>query len=298
MNNSPSMPPGIAPGPTMATKGKAEANTLFSRLMRSPQGVLGVILVSAILVMVIFGPWLAPHSPDAMSPLARYKGPSAANWLGTDQYGRDILSRILYGARATVLLAFLATAIGTALGAVVGTTTAYIGGRFDEITMRTVDAIMSIPSLLFALLIVNLMGKSTFNAVLAIGIAFAPSMTRITRSVALAVRKQDYVNAAIARGESSAYVILREMLPNVIAPVIVELTIRVAFAVMLFATLSFLGLGAQPPASEWGLMAAEARRFMHQSIWIIFWPSVAVALVAIGFNLLGDGLRDALNPKT
>ena len=272
-------------------------NNFVTRLLRSPQGVVGLAMVAIVLVMVVLGPYLAPYSPEALSPLTRYKPPGVSHWLGTDQYGRDILSRPLIGARPTITLAFIATTIGTLLGAVIGTTSAYLGGRFDEITMRTVDAILSIPSLLFALLIVNLLGKSGFNAVLAIGIAFTPSMTRITRSVALAVRKQDFVNAAIARGESTAYVILKEMLPNVVAPIIVEMTIRIAFAVMLFATLSFLGLGAQPPAPEWGLMAAEARKFMHLSIWMILWPSAAVALVAIGFNLLGDGLRDALNPR-
>ena len=268
------------------------------RLLRSPQGAIGITLVSIVLLMVIFGGLIAPHGAEEMAPLLRYKPPGTENWLGTDQYGRDILSRLLHGARSTVLLACLATTIGTLLGAVIGTTSAYMGGHFDEIVMRTVDAVMSIPSLLFALLIVNLIGKSGFNAVLAIGIAFTPSMTRITRSVALAVRKQDFVSAAVARGESVAYIILREMLPNVAAPVIVEATIRIAFAVMLFATLSFLGLGAQPPAPEWGLMAAEARKFMHLSPWMIVWPSAAVALVAVGFNLLGDGLRDALNPRT
>lgn len=273
-------------------------NNFATRLLRSPQGIVGLAMVALVLAMVIFGPSLAPYDPEALSPLTRYKAPSLVHWLGTDQYGRDILSRLLIGARPTITLAFIATAIGTLLGAFIGTTSAYLGGRFDEITMRTIDAILSIPSLLFALLIVNLLGKSGFNAVLAIGIAFTPSMARITRSVALAVRKQDFVNAAIARGESTLYVILREMLPNVVAPVIVEMTIRIAFAVMLFATLSFLGLGAQPPAPEWGLMAAEARKFMHLSIWMILWPSAAVALVAVGFNLLGDGLRDALNPRT
>jgi peptide/nickel transport system permease protein len=191
----------------------------------------------------------------------------------------------------------LATALGTLVGAVVGTVSAFLGGRSDEAIMRTVDAIMSIPSLLLALLIVNLLGKSSLNALFAIALAFAPGMARVTRSVALSVRKQDYVNAAIARGESAAFIVGREMLPNVIAPIIVEMTIRVAFAVMLFATLSFLGLGAQPPASEWGLMVSEARRFMHLSPWMILWPSLAVALVAIGFNLLGDGLRDVLEPE-
>ena len=195
-------------------------------------------------------------------------------------------------------MAVLATALGTIAGAVIGTASAFLGGRLDEAIMRTVDAVMSVPSLLFALLIVNLLGKSSLNALIAVGIAFTPGMARITRSAALTVRKQDYVNAAIARGERAGYIVLREMLPNVIAPVIVEMTIRISFAVMLFATLSFLGLGAQPPAPEWGLMVAEARKFMHLSAWMIIWPSIAIATVAIGFNLLGDGLRDALNPRT
>lgn len=271
---------------------------LIRRLLRTPQGALGTGIVILVLGLILIGPFAAPHDPDAMSPLARYKGPSPAYWLGTDQYGRDTLSRLLYGARATVVMAFLATALGSITGAVLGTLSAFLGGRADEAIMRTVDAVMSIPSLLFALLIANLLGKSSLDAVVAIGIAFAPGMARITRSVALTVRKQDYVHAAVARGESSAYIVLREMLPNVVAPIVVEATLRVAFAVMLFATLSFLGLGAQPPAPEWGLMVAEARHFMHLSPWMILWPSVAIALVAIGFNLLGDGLRDALNPRT
>lgn len=271
---------------------------LVRRLLRTPQGALGTGIVALVLVLILIGPLAAPHDPDAMAPLARYKGPGLEYWLGTDQYGRDILSRLLYGARATVVMALLATAIGAAIGAVVGTLSAFLGGWADEAIMRTVDAVMSIPSLLFALLIVNLLGKSSIDAVTAIGIAFAPGMARITRSVALTVRKQDYVHAAIARGEGGPYIVLREMLPNVVAPIIVEATLRVAFAVMLFATLSFLGLGAQPPAPEWGLMVAEARRFMHLSAWMIVWPSLAIAFVAIGFNLLGDGLRDALNPRT
>ena len=273
-------------------------NEIMRRMLRSPQGASGLLLVGLILLVVIAGPWVAPYDPETFAPLQRYKAPSAQFLLGTDQYGRDILSRLLYGARATVLLALVATALGTLAGALIGTTSAYLGGRGDEFIMRTVDAVMSIPSLLMALLIVTLLGKSSLNALLAIALAFTPGMARVTRSVALTVRKQDYVNAAIARGESAGFIVWREMLPNVISPIIVEMTVRVAFAVMLFATLSFLGLGAQPPASEWGLMVAESRRFMHLSPWMILWPSLAVALVAIAFNLLGDGLRDALNPRT
>ncbi|GAB4176713.1 MAG: ABC transporter permease [Thalassobaculales bacterium] len=268
------------------------------RLLRTPQGAIGCGIVALVLLAVLFGPWLAPHDPDRISPLLRYRPPSAAHWLGTDQLGRDILSRLMTGARATVLLALLATALGTLAGALIGTASAFVGGRVDEAVMRTNDAVMAIPNLLLALLIVSVLGRSAGNAVLAIAIAFTPGMARIARSVALAVRKQDYVSAAIARGEGAAYIVLREMLPNVVAPIVVELTLRVSFAVMLFATLSFLGLGAQPPSSEWGLMVSEARRFMHLSPWMIVWPCAAIALVAIGFNLLGDGLRDALNPRT
>lgn len=271
---------------------------LLCRLVRSPQGAIGLALVTTMLLIALLGPELAPHDPDALSLLRRYRPPGAEFWLGTDQLGRDILSRMLAGARATVLLALAATLLGTLAGAVIGTASAFLGGRVDEAAMRTVDAVMAIPSLLLALLIVSMLGRGAGNAVMAIALAFAPGMARITRSVALAVRRQDYVNAAIARGEGGAYIVLREMLPNVVAPIIVEMSIRVAFAVMLFATLSFLGLGAQPPASEWGLMVSEARRFLHLGPWIIVWPSLAIALVAVGFNLLGDGLRDALNPRT
>ena len=273
-------------------------NEVMRRLLRSPQGTLGLVLVGLVLTVAIVGPWIAPYNPEVFAPLQRYKPPSAQFWLGTDQYGRDIMSRLLYGARATVLMAIVASTLGTLAGALIGTTSAYLGGRSDEAIMRTIDAVMSIPSLLMALLIVTLLGKSSGNALLAIAIAFTPGMARVTRSVALTVRKQDYVSAAIARGESAGYIVWREMLPNVVAPIVVEMTIRVAFAVMLFATLSFLGLGAQPPAPEWGLMVSESRRFMHLSPWMILWPSLAIAAVAIGFNLLGDGLRDALNPRT
>src|SRR5258706_2525764 len=267
-------------------------------MLRSPQGALGLVLVALMLLVAIAGPWLAPHNPETFAPLQRYKGPSLQFWLGTDQYGRDIFSRLLVGARSTVLMAILASLLGTLAESLIGTTSAYLGGRRDEAIMRTIDAVMSIPSLLMALLIVTLLGKSSINALVAIGIAFTPGMARVTRSVALTVRKQDYVSAAIARGESAWYIVRREMLPNVIAPIVVEMTIRVAFAVMLFATLSFLGLGAQPPKPEWGLMVSESRKYMHLSPWMILWPSLSIATVAIGFNLLGDGLRDALNPRT
>ncbi|MEQ9811886.1 MAG: ABC transporter permease [Azospirillaceae bacterium] len=271
---------------------------LLRRLARSPQGAIGGVIVVFVFLLAAFGPWLAPADPEAFNYTARFEGPGASFLLGTDQFGRDLFSRMLSGAPATIFMAVLSTLLGTLLGAFIGTASAYLGGRADEVIMRVVDAVMAIPSLLFALLIVTALGASSVNAFIAIGIAFAPGMSRVARSVALTVRKQDYVNAAIARGERASYIIAREMMPNVVAPIVVEATIRVAFAVMLLATLSFLGLGAQPPSAEWGLMVSESRDYLFRNPWMMIWPGLAIAMVAIGFNLLGDGLRDALNPKT
>lgn len=270
---------------------------VFQRLCRTPQGLLSLFLLAMLAFAAVFGQWLAPYDPEAINYASRFAPPSAAHWLGADQFGRDVLSRILDGARSTIPLALAATVFGTVMGAALGTLSAYLGGKWDEAIMRTIDAIMAIPHLLLALILVSTLGKGSVNAAIAIGISFAPSMARVTRSVALAVRQQEYVKAAIARGENAAFIVMCEMLPNVAAPMIVEATIRVSFAVMLFATLSFLGLGAQAPAPEWGLMVSEARRFMHQAPWLIIVPSCAIAMSAICFNLLGDGLRDALNPR-
>ena len=270
---------------------------LLRRLLRTKQGAVGTCLLLLLAIMCAIGPQLAPYDPEKIDFLGRLAAPSARHLLGCDQLGRDILSRVLVGARTTIPLALLATLLGTLTGALIGTLSAYLGGRADEAIMRTIDAVMAIPGLLMALLIVSTLGKGSLNAALAVAIAFAPGMARITRSVALVARRQDYVAAAIARGESHLWIVCAEMLPNVAAPVVIETTIRVAFAVMLFATLSFLGLGAQPPASDWGLMAAEARRYLHQAPWMMIAPAAAMATAAIGFNLLGDGLRDAMNPR-
>jgi peptide/nickel transport system permease protein len=267
------------------------------RLMRTPQGMLGSLLLVGLVLACLLGGAAAPYQPEAMDFVGRFAPPGIKHWFGADQLGRDVLSRLLVGARSTIPLAVAATFSGSAVGACVGTLSAYLGGWWDEAITRTIDAVMAVPHLLLALILVSTLGKGSLNAAFAIAISVVPSMARVTRSVALAVRQQEYVKAAIARGESGSWIVLREMLPNVAAPVIIEATIRVAFAVMLFATLSFLGLGAQPPASEWGLMVSEARRFMHQAPWVIVAPSLAIAATAICFNLLGDGLRDALNPR-
>lgn len=267
-------------------------------LARHPQGVAGALLLAIVLVAALVGTQLAPYDPQLFHPVARLQGPSAAHWLGTDQFGRDIFSRILAGARATISFGVGATALGVAFGALIGVTAGVVGGWLDSLIMRLVDGLLAVPDLLFTLLIVTVLGGGTGHALLAVAVAFTPGMARISRSAVLSIRTREFVQAAIARGESRAYVIAAEVLPNALGPLIVEATIRVSFAIMLGATLGFLGLGAQPPSTEWGLMIAEARQFMFRNPWCVAAPGVAIAVAAMGFNLFGDALRDVLDPRS
>lgn len=269
----------------------------WSSLVARPPGAVGALLLLFIVAMAAAGPFLAPYDPAQFHASARLAGPSARFWLGTDQFGRDLLSRLLHGAPSTILFGVAATAIATVLGTALGLVSGHLGGWADAVLMRANDSLLALPTLVFALLVVTVLGPSATHAVLAIAVATTPHMARIARGVTLSVTQRDYVRAAVARGERWWFLLLREILPNVGAAVIVEATIRVAFAIMAGATLSFLGLGAQPPASDWGLMVAEARQYMFRNPWMVAVPGGAIALVAVGFNLFGDALRDALNPK-
>ena len=266
--------------------------------MPSPAGTAGLVLLGIVALAVAAGPSVAPYDPQAFDPIARLQGPSVAHWLGTDQFGRDLLSRILHGARETILFGVGATAIGVAAGSLIGVSAGVVGGVVDNVTMRVLDGLMAVPDLLFALLIVTVLGGGVLHAMLAIAVAFTPGMARIARSAVLSVRTRDYVLAARARGESALYIITREVLPNAVGPIIVETTIRIAFAIMIGATLGFLGLGAQPPSSEWGLMVAEGRQYMFRSAWLVVVPGIAIAVAALGFNLAGDALRDRIDVRT
>lgn len=266
-------------------------------LLRSPTGLAGAVLLLIVGTAAVFGPWLAPFDPQAFDPVNRLQAPSALHWLGTDQFGRDILSRLLNGAPSTIAFGVGATALGVAAGTVIGVVAGVAGGWIDSVIMRVVDGLLAVPDLLFTLLIVTVLGGGTSHAMLAVAVAFTPGMARIARSAVLSVRTRDYVLAAVARGEGWGWVIGAEVLPNALSPIIVEATIRVAFAIMIGATLGFLGLGAQPPSTEWGLMVAEARQFMFRNPWMVAVPGVAIALAAMGFNLFGDALRDALDPR-
>ncbi|MAC78597.1 MAG: peptide ABC transporter permease [Rhodobacteraceae bacterium] len=265
-------------------------------LLKTPTGVAGCLIMGVILFAAIFGPFIAPYDPQMFDAKARLAGPSAAHWLGTDQFGRDLLSRLLHGATATIGFGIISTALGVAVGSLIGVVAGVSGGWIDSVIMRLLDGLMAVPDLLFTLLIVTILGASTGNAMLAVAIAFTPGMARIARSDVLSVRTRDYVLAAIARGESQSYIVLREVLPNAIGPIIVESTIRISFAILIGATLGFLGLGAQPPSTEWGLMVSEARQFMFRNPWCVAVPGVSIGLAALGFNLFGDALRDAFTP--
>lgn len=266
-------------------------------LLRSPAGITGALLLVLVGGAMLAGPILAPYDPQVFHPRARLQGPSAAFLLGTDQFGRDLLSRLLHGAQSTIAFGLGATALGVAAGSVIGVSAGVIGGWIDSLIMRVLDGLLAVPDLLFTLLIVTILGAGIGHAMLAVAVAFTPGMARIARSAVLSIRSREYVLAAIARGESWAWIIGREVLPNAIGPIVVEATIRVSFAIMIGATLGFLGLGAKPPSTEWGLMIAEARQFMFRNAWCVAVPGVAIALAALGFNLFGDALRDSFDPS-
>ncbi len=267
-------------------------------------GVAGVA-VSAIsrpaghfwrLLGALLAPWLAPEDPLAMSP-RRFGAPSASAWLGTDQFGRDLLSRLLYGARVSMAVSIAAVGMATLIGGAIGLCAGYFGGRIDLLLMRGVDVLMAFPTLLLALAVVATFGGNTRNLILAVTLAYIPIFSRVIRGGALSVKQNDFVEASRALGARDGRIILRAILPNVLAPIIVQATFNLSTAIMIEAALSFLGLGVQPPAPSWGGMLSEARNFMELDPWLALAPGGAITLAVLGFNLFGDGLRDILDPR-
>jgi peptide/nickel transport system permease protein len=263
-------------------------------LLGSPTAVVGATLLAVHLGLALLGPTLAPNHFAQFNILHTLEPPSRAFWGGTDQFGRDQLSRVMWGARGTLLLATASTLLGVGLGVVVGLAGAYYRGLLDEVLMRIVDALMALPALLLAMLLLTTVGASPVYVALGIGVVFMPRSARVLRGVALALAASEFIDAARARGERGVYIIFAEMLPNAWAPIIVELTIRFAYAILLATSLGFLGLGAQPPAPDWGLMINEALPFLAQAPWLAIGPAVAISTVVVGANLVGDALREAL----
>ena len=264
------------------------------RLAHSPTAVVGGSILCLHLLIALVGPLVAPYPFTEFHIADRLQAPSAAYLFGTDQFGRDVFSRVLYGAQGILLLATTATALGLVLGVTVGTVAGYYGGKLDEALMRTMDALMSLPSLLLAMLILTMVGPATQNIVLGIAVVFTPPVARIVRSVVLGLKSAEYVEAARLRGESGLYIMSREILPNALGPIIVEGAIRISYAILLGASLGFLGLGVQPPAADWGLMVSDGRNYILVAPWMVLFPSAAIASLVVGANLFADGLSRLL----
>ena len=258
--------------------------------------LIGSLLVSCVLIAAIFADWLSPHSPYELDVTVMLQGPSAAHWLGTDELGRDVLSRTIHAARISVEVALVAVGVGLLGGTVIGIIAAYFGGLIDMVLMRFMELLFSFPAILLAVILMASLGTSILNAMIAIGIIFIPGFSRLARAATQNVLRQQYIEAAQAIGMSDGRMLVREILPNVITPLLVEAAVALAYAVLLESALSFLGLGAQPPEPSWGNMLNTGRGFMAQAPWLGIVPGMAMFLCVLGFNLLGDGLRDVFDP--
>ena len=255
---------------------------------------MGAVIVFAFVVMAALGPQIAPFDPNEFHMDARFEPPNRTYILGTDNFGRDVASRTIVGARSILLLAGVASVLGVLLGLIIGVASGYYGGWLDEIVMRIQDGLMSIPSMLMALLIISVLGAGDINLIIGIALIYAPSVARVIRSAVLEEKAKEYVAAAQIRGESTLYILVREIMPNILSPMTVELTIRFGYAILLSASLGFLGLGVQPPTPDWGLDVNRGRPFLVTSPWIILSPALAMSIMVVGVSMLGDGIQQEL----
>jgi ABC-type dipeptide/oligopeptide/nickel transport system permease subunit len=269
-----------------------------TKLSRSATAVAGAAIILVFVIGALFAPLLAPHDPVEQAISDRQKVPfSAGHLLGTDELGRDILSRIIYGARISLVIGLVSVGISLVFGLVIGTLSAYYGGWLDRIVMRLIDIMLAFPYILLTIVIVAILGSSLVNAMIAIGISQIPVCARVVRASVLAEKEADYVLAERSLGAGNLELMARTILPNCLAPIFVQATLGIGDAILSSAALSFLGLGAKPPTPEWGLMIANAKEFITSSWWIVTFPGLVILLVVLGFNLLSDSLRDALDPR-
>lgn len=282
----------------MLKKSDSSNPSLLHRLLRNRSGTAGLILVTLYLIIGVLGavgvtpyPSLEQHARDRLKP------PSVQYALGTDLFGRDVASRLMEGAANSLRVALLSVAISASFGTLVGTTAGYVGGRFDNIMMRVMDVFFALPALLMALVIVSILGPGINTTVLAIAIVYTPIFARVARGPVLSVKEMEFVLASRCLGTSDARIIARHILPNTLAPLIVQVSLALSWSLLTEAGLSFLGLGTQPPTPSWGVMLSESRGIAEMAPWLMLFPAVAIVLGVLSFNLLGDGLRDVLDPR-
>ncbi|MFN7087708.1 MAG: ABC transporter permease [Burkholderiales bacterium] len=288
---------------TVTYKVPRRRHPLLQFIVQQPLGAGGLAFILLMAVAAIFAPWVAPYDPLTVDYGAMLARPSWEHWTGTDSFGRDVFSRIIYGARTALAVGFLASFLGSTLGAVIGVVSAYFGGKTDMVIQRIMDVLLSFPIIVLAITVVAVLGKNIvlgvdINLVIAIGLPMVPKVARVVRSSALAIRELPYIDAARTAGFSHTRIIFRHIVPNVVAPYLIMLTAFVAQAILAEASLSFLGLGVTEPTPSWGLMlSGAAADFYEQAPWMIVFPGLAISLAVFAFNLFGDSLRDWLDPK-
>jgi peptide/nickel transport system permease protein len=269
----------------------------WRRLKRRRGALMGLAVVAIFIALALFAPWAAPQDPIATSWGAIRKAPSAEHWFGTDEIGRDVFARVIWGTRASMLAGVVSVSISLMLGVPIGLAAGFLGGWVDALISRITDAFLACPFLILAIALAAFLGPSLTNAMIAIGVSATPIFVRLTRAQVMNIKVEDYIEAARAVGNPPLRVALRHVLPNIAAPVIVQATLAIASAVIAEASLSFLGLGQQPPAPSWGSMLNTAKNFIDNAPWMAIWPGLSIFLLVLSFNLLGDGLRDALDPR-
>jgi peptide/nickel transport system permease protein len=273
------------------------ARRAWRRLVRRRSAVVGLCVILAFVALALLAPEIAPYDPLKTNFLAVRKPPTAVYWFGTDELGRDVLSRVIWGTRASLLAGLVSVSIALALGVPSGLLAGYAGGWVDALISRISDAMLACPSLILAIALAYTLGASLTSAMIAIGITATPVFIRLARAQVLAVMVEDYVEAARAVGNSDLRIAVRHILPNILAPLMVQATLAIAAAIIAEASLSFLGLGQQPPAPSWGSMLNVAKNYIGNAPWMAVWPGLSIFVVVLSFNLLGDGLRDALDPR-
>ena len=286
-----------APPSGHAGAGRSLWREAGSRLLRNPGAVAGITALALLLLVALSAPWITAYDPVRMAPAERLQAPNAAHWFGTDSFGRDIYTRVVYGARVSLQVGFVAVAIALGLGATLGMIAGYAGGRVEGLIMRLVDVTLAFPGILLALAIIAILGPDLVNAMIAVGISASPTYARVARGSVKQTKELPYIEAAVQSGARAWRIVVFHVLPNVIAPIVVVATLGIGQAIIAGASLSFLGLGARPPTAEWGLMLSEGRHYLRHAWWIATFPGIAIMITVLSVNLLGDGLRDAIDPR-